>query len=1186
MKLRYGPRLLLVYTFLLTTLPIHDGGCFHFPWDQGHDTCLPERPPDDPEQCDKCNSRGSPFVIASGAYTTSKQDIYLRGRVRLNLVRSFHGKDRHNGMFGRGWTFNYGIRLIEVTDGINNSVLIRRGNGHRDRFNMSADGHFQSPPDVQDRLYRNPSGFELHDKDGSIAEFGTTGFLLSVKSRTGSGITLSYDTTGFLLRVADSDGRVLRFEKGPNGKIAAVIDSSGRTVQYDYDLTGNLVKVTGSAGDATQYTYDVTGNLTAIIDPRGNAITSVMYDSLGRLNRYSDQGESFTISYFPEQGRVIETDSRGLHRSLYYNQNYNATRIIDFMGTTRDFLYDASYRVAATIDPNGNTNRFTYFADGSVASITDAMGSRVSFTFDENSGRVATIRDARGHETGFRYSPNGLLLSIQDPMTNRALFNYDAQGLLAERTDPAGNKTKMAYDLAGNLTKTEDPLGNITAFAYDTLGWPIALTNADGSVRQLLYDAARRVTNIIEPSGDAISFRYDPNGNLVEFQDALTNRYLFDYDAFNRRTRASNPLGQSKSLTYDTRGRVIQSNDGKGQRISFEFDAAGRLLRKTTPDNTCTFTYDANGNMLTCSDDDSTCVFAYDAANRVLEARTEAGLVQPSTVLRYAYDLNRNKVSIVDPDGHITRYEYDSLNRPTNIAHRGQQVLALQYDSLSRQSRAQFGNGLSNLLEYDAASQLTRISYDLPGGAQKKFDYSYDALGRKVRIQTSIDTYLATYDSLSRLTNIAASSAIGTERYDYDANGNVRRSGQFTAFRYDAANRLLEDNVAVYVYDANGSRIEKRDKVTGVVTAYSYDAENQLVQVRSNQTIVATYRYDGFGRRIEKRTVTGVRKFIYDGLRIAVELDENSAVTKRYIHGLGLDTPIAYEEAGRYSYFLADGMGSVICITDDTGSDVASFSYSAFGIRSGSQPNFESSLAFIGREFDSESGLYFMRMRYYDPAAGRFLQEDPLGFNSGQLNLYSYVGNDPLNWVDPLGACQVDVRFSRLGPGYYHAYIVTTEPDGTQYYFRGGPSGAGPSSGGSGAISSGSGGSSSGSSGSGSSGSSNSSNSTSPGSGRGGPGQNNGPWGPIGTDYGRYVPGTIDWDPGSPPSMRVADQAGDCECYNKPFGQIMDDIANANIPYNPFSRNSNATVRETLERAGLNPGRPPVWAPGWNTQLP
>lgn len=212
------------------------------------------------------------------------------------------------------------------------------------------------------------------------------------------------------------------------------------------------------------------------------------------------------------------------------------------------------------------------------------------------------------------------------------------------------------------------------------------------------------------------------------------------------------------------------------------------------------------------------------------------------------------------------------------------------------------------------------------------------------------------------------------------------------------------------------------------------------------------------------------------------------------------------------------------------------------------------------------------------------MQSDPLGVEGG-LNSYAYVSSSPLGLADPYGLCRVDVRFSGIGGGnsFYHAYLVTTEPSGSQSYFRGGPGGgAGPSGGASGAIGSGASGTSSGGSSGG--GSCNTCNGSSPGAGKGGPIANHGPWGPITTESGIYRPGTVDWDPGSPPSFTVLNDDRPCAC-NSCFKKIIQAINSRGIPYNPLSTNSNATVSTALRECGFGSASPPVWAPGWGTPL-
>jgi hypothetical protein len=197
---------------------------------------------------------------------------------------------------------------------------------------------------------------------------------------------------------------------------------------------------------------------------------------------------------------------------------------------------------------------------------------------------------------------------------------------------------------------------------------------------------------------------------------------------------------------------------------------------------------------------------------------------------------------------------------------------------------------------------------------------------------------------------------------------------------------------------------------------------------------------------------------------------------------------------------------------------------------------------------------------------------------AGGVNLYGFANGDPVNFGDPFGTCKVDVRYKNLGPGYYHAYILTTAPDNTRTEFRGGPSKGGPSSG---ASSSGTGGATGQASGS----NSNSANSSSPGSGKGGGPDNTGPFGSVQGTTEPYNKDAVDWQDGSPPSSRVVDNDESCDSYNKSFGSTLDLITSKNVPYNPFTTNSNATVRTILERAGIKGVKPIVWAPGWSTRL-
>jgi RHS repeat-associated protein len=225
------------------------------------------------------------------------------------------------------------------------------------------------------------------------------------------------------------------------------------------------------------------------------------------------------------------------------------------------------------------------------------------------------------------------------------------------------------------------------------------------------------------------------------------------------------------------------------------------------------------------------------------------------------------------------------------------------------------------------------------------------------------------------------------------------------------------------------------------------------------------------------------------------------------------------------------------------------------------------------------TGVRYRRNRYFDLVQGRFTQEDPLGVAGGPS---PYGLGDPVSYGDPFGLCRVEVRYARLGAllgqAWHHAYVVTTAPDLTQLFFRAGPGGAGPRGGTVGQLGAavlGVIGNALGLSSASAIDSGVSSGSSGDGAG----------WGAIQVMSGWYEPGAVDWDPGQPPTTRLVDDSAPCNGYVASFTHTLAAIANRAIPYNPFTTNSNAVVRELLAKAGLRPGTPIVWAPGWSTVL-
>jgi RHS repeat-associated protein len=267
-------------------------------------------------------------------------------------------------------------------------------------------------------------------------------------------------------------------------------------------------------------------------------------------------------------------------------------------------------------------------------------------------------------------------------------------------------------------------------------------------------------------------------------------------------------------------------------------------------------------------------------------------------------------------------------------------------------------------------------------------------------------THSYIYDHLYRLTQAThPQPANPLENFDYDQVGNRYPNSNV----YSAANQLLEDDTYIYSYDKNGNTISKTNKTTNVYTKYYWNAENQMTRLEKYTSTpdplpysTAGYTYDGLGRRVAKNVDNTVTKYLYDMEDILLELDATDNITARYTHGPGIDEPISLDKDAQSYYYIADGLGSIVKLVDTTGNVVNNYIYDSFGNIMEKTEGVANPYTYTAREYDTESGLYYYRFRYYDARVGRFLSEDPIGFWGG-INFYAYLNNNPINSNDPYG---------------------------------------------------------------------------------------------------------------------------------------------------------------------------------------
>jgi RHS repeat-associated protein len=269
------------------------------------------------------------------------------------------------------------------------------------------------------------------------------------------------------------------------------------------------------------------------------------------------------------------------------------------------------------------------------------------------------------------------------------------------------------------------------------------------------------------------------------------------------------------------------------------------------------------------------------------------------------------------------------------------------------------------------------------------------------------------YDKLYRLKEekrYNSSNAITWQAgFTYDAAGNrdsMTVNGSTTTYQYNALDQLTSAGAITYGYDARGNL----NKITNgtQITNYTYNAADQLSNVVLPNNTNITYGYDADGRRVKQTVGSTVTNYLWDEASLYgdVVLEYNGSGSTLASYVLGGNQLISQTRGSTTSYFLQDGQGSTRALTSSTGTVTDTYAYMAFGesfSRTGTTTN---PYQYTGQQFDSLTGLYSLRARYYNPALGRFLSQDtyPVNFNNPvELNRYGYTASNPINLADPTG---------------------------------------------------------------------------------------------------------------------------------------------------------------------------------------
>ena len=827
-----------------------------------------------------------------------------------------------------------------------------------------------------------------------------------------------------------------------------------------YDSIGNLqsrVEVGFSGNDPISrtigYSYDPYGRITAIDGPRSdvNDITTLSY--------YANEEVEGTNRGFLQS----VTNSLG-HTTSYgqYNVFGSAGTIISPNATT-NMTYDALGRLL-TRTVNGITTSYSYDPTGRIAQITLPDSRFISYTYHAN-GQPLTISDNQGNSIAYQYDSVGKKIreEIYDPnneLKQYATFEYDDSGHLSKTILPDGSETELSYDVVGNLVNKINGLGNSNNYSYDALNQLITTSEPDDTHTGYSYDDHGNLISVTDAEGHTTTFTYDDLGRKLTQTSADTGTTSYSYDPAGNLIAKTDNSGVTISYQYDALGRLLSiHHPDSSQDVSYLYDqwenGIGRLSVMNDSTGATSYLYDEQGRLVVEERKIGETSYAIDYAYNANSELTT--LLYPSgRQIDYQRDASGRIVGV------LSTYEDEALPLATggsylpfgplnNLVLGNNLTLANSFDQQYRPLSMTAGSLYDRSYQYQATGQITGIMDNISSEASQSF--AYDELGRLTSAMGKYGTMGYSYDKVGNRTGRSWDGVPESYYYLPGTNQLAQVSGEEdTNYSYDLAGNITGKGEDSYNYDQN-NRITTAIHEDQVVGEYGYDGRN-LRTVRKVEGKIISALYDASGNLLAEMDARGrvIREYVYmDGQRLSLfeyrqplTLREQRRVAWENRPGMmysnrhgkkpvppGIDRTLKGREIAKHGrghgreqvrshvrteaverikalsrpktyWYVNDHLGTPQCLVDSEGAVAWRGDYLPFGGVAGSVAAVGSLARFPGQYYDSETGLYYNWHRFYDPATGRYISADPIGL-AGGINLYAYVGANPINAVDPMG---------------------------------------------------------------------------------------------------------------------------------------------------------------------------------------
>lgn len=864
--------------------------------------------------------------------------------------------------------------------------------------------------------------------------------------------SFAYDAQGNLVAVTNPLGQVTRYTShDAHGRPLASIDPNGISTTITYDSAGRVTART-VAGATTTYAYDPAGNLVGITLP-GPVSYTLSYNAADELIQVTDGAGSDLHYILDAMGNRIRReilDPAGTAVAARRNVFDAANRLaqaIDALSHATLFEYDGNGNATRVTDPRGNTSVRVYDALDRLEQVTDPLNGTTRYAHDPR-GALTALTDPNGNTTRYARDDLGNLRSVTSPDTGTTVFNYDAAGNVTARVDARGQVFTYAYDALNRLVRLDAPgTSDDVVYTYDScpngIGRLCAVSNSAGTVDYAYdafgnvtahqgvayaYDAPGRIRRITYPSGAVAAYYYDVTGRVGQVTLTVAG---MTHNLASAITYA--PFGPLRGLTYGNGLHLDQTYDAEYQTstqvaagaldLSYDrYDAAGNLEARTdrrrAPALSETFTYDP------------------------LDRLTRAA--NGTTVRTYTYDANGNRIRL-DTNASPTSYSYEAGS--DRLLQSGMKAVALDpngntiqigtssytYGALDQLTEARAEGALLATYTYNGLGQ--RRTKALPGGPGREFVYG--TAGALLAERDAAGHILAEYIYLN-------GTVLAKYEPDADHDGltNLQEQGQFGSDpdRTDTDADTLPDGTEALVYgtdpvkaDTDGDGVRDDTEIsagTDPLLASSHPGDGDL----TDNGALDAGDYIVLSRIVLHLRVATATELTHGDLNGDGALDTRDLLllARRLLHLTALPTsalavvirthraPLHLAAAGtptaiappsgdgRIYYYHNDHLGTPKALTDENATPVWRADYTPFGHATVDEdPDANGILVtnpirFPGQYYDTETGLHYNYFRDYNPTIGRYLEGDPIRME-GKLNIYSYVANNPLRWVDPLG---------------------------------------------------------------------------------------------------------------------------------------------------------------------------------------